>query len=91
MVAGYCWRWESKKDPDAYEIVIPEHDFRMRWNRTEDGSLWLVKPDSVSEIGYIHTCQGLELDYVGVVIGPNVVVRDGEVVTDAGEPKRPKA
>jgi DUF2075 family protein len=88
MVAGYCWRWESKKDPDAYDVVIPEHDFRMRWNRTEDGSLWLVKPDSVSEIGCIHTCQGLELDYVGVVIGPDLVVRDGQVVTDAGERDR---
>jgi len=88
MVAGYCWRWESKKDPDAYDVVIPEHDFRMRWNRTEDGSLWLVKPDSVSEIGCIHTCQGLELDYVGVVIGLDLVVRDGEVVTDAGERDR---
>jgi len=88
MVAGYCWRWKSKKDAEAYDVVLPEHDFAMRWNRTEDGSLWLVKPESVSEIGCIHTCQGLELDYVGVVIGPDLIVRDGQVITDASKRDR---
>jgi DUF2075 family protein len=39
----------------------------------------------VSEIGCIHTCQGLELDYVGVVIGEDLVVRDGQVITDANK------
>lgn len=81
MVAGYCWRWESKKDPSAYDIVFEEHGFRMRWNLTDDGGLWAVKPESLSEIGCIHTCQGLELDTVGVIIGPDLVVRDGRVVT----------
>jgi len=41
-----------------------------------------MKPDSVREIGCIHTCQGLELDYVGVIIGPDLVVRNGVVITD---------
>jgi hypothetical protein len=85
MVAGYCWPWPSKKDPKAYDVILPEYDFRMRWNLQEDGSLWIEKPDSVSEIGCIHTCQGLELDYVGVVIGPDLVVRNGRVLTDAAE------
>ena len=40
-------------------------------------------PESVSEIGCIHTCQGLELDYVGVLIGPDFIVRNGVVETDA--------
>ena len=80
MVAGYCWPWTSKKDPEAYDVVIPEHDFRMRWNLASDGSLWLVKPDSVSEIGCIHTCQGLEMEHIGVIVGPDLVVRDGEVI-----------
>lgn len=57
----------------------------MRWNLDTDGSLWIVSPDSVSEIGCIHTCQGLELDYVGVIIGEDLVIRDGRVVTDAGK------
>ncbi len=83
MVAGYCWDWVSKKDPTLMDVLIPEHDFEMRWNLNSDGSLWIIKPDSISEIGCIHTCQGLELDYIGVIIGPDFVVRDNEVITDA--------
>lgn len=82
MVAGYCWDWKGKKNPDIEDVVIPEHSFSMRWNLDKDGSLWLVSPESVSEIGCIHTCQGLELDYIGVLIGKDLVIRDGRVVTD---------
>ncbi|TVP59015.1 MAG: DUF2075 domain-containing protein, partial [Gemmatimonadales bacterium] len=81
LVAGYCWEWESKKDPAACDIVLADHDFRMRWNLSEDGSLWILKPDSISEIGCIHTCQGLELDHVGVILGSDFLVRDGVVQT----------
>jgi uncharacterized protein len=81
LVAGYCWRWKSKKDKNAFDIEFPAHDFRMRWNLDQDGPLWILKPSSINEIGCIHTCQGLELDYVGVIIGPDLVVRDGEIVT----------
>jgi DUF2075 family protein len=80
MVAGYCWDWRSKKDPSAWDVVIPEHDFRMRWNLTQHGSAWLSHPDSIHEIGCIHTVQGLELDYVGVIIGDDLVVEDGTLV-----------
>jgi uncharacterized protein len=83
LVAGYCWDWKGKKNPDVFDVVIPEHDFAMRWNLDTDGSLWLVKPGSVNEVGCIHTCQGLELDCVGVIIGLDFVVRDGVAVTDA--------
>lgn len=81
MVAGYCWPWASKKDPNAWDIVIPEHDFRARWNLTQDGGLWMVSPNSVNEVGCIHTCQGLEVDYIGVIVGPDLIVRDGQVIT----------
>ncbi len=83
LVAGYCWNWKSKKEPEAMDVVLEDFGFGMRWNLTEDGPLWLIKPDSVSEVGCIHTCQGLELDYVGVIIGPDLVVRNGKVITDA--------
>lgn len=79
VVAGYCWSWPSKKDPQAYDVVMPEHGYQRRWNLSEDGSLWIMKPDSVEQVGCIHTCQGLELDYVGVIIGPDLVVRDGRI------------
>jgi len=83
MVAGYCWDWTSKKDSQAMDIVIPEHDFEAQWNLSEDGSLWLIAKDSVNQIGCIHTCQGLELDYIGVIIGDDFIVRKGDVITDA--------
>ena len=83
MLAGYCWDWKGKTNPEIEDVTIPEFGFSMRWNLNRDGSLWIVAPDSVSEIGCIHTCQGLEVDYVGVIIGPDLVVRDGIVVTDA--------
>ena len=83
MVAGYCWDWKGKKDPSVEDVVYPEHGYAARWNLDKDGSLWIMQPDSVSEIGCIHTCQGLEVDQVGVLIGPDLLVRDGRVMTDA--------
>lgn len=80
MVAGYCWKWPSAKDPSAYDIKIG--DYKARWNLKTDGQAWLIKPKSISEVGCIHTCQGLELDYVGVIIGPDLVVREGKIYTD---------
>lgn len=81
VVAGYCWDWISKKNPDSYDIVIPEHGYARRWNLDKDGSLWIVAPESIDEVGCIHTCQGLELDYVGVIIGPDLVYRNGKLIT----------
>ncbi|MDO9476573.1 MAG: DUF2075 domain-containing protein, partial [Pseudohongiella sp.] len=81
IVAGYCWQWPSKKDPATYDIVMPEFNFHARWNLTKDGGLWMVSSDSVEEVGCIHTCQGLEVDYIGVIVGNDLVVRDGRVIT----------
>lgn len=85
LVAGYCWKWESKKNKSAMDIQIPEYGFEAQWNLATDGSLWIVSPESVREIGCIHTCQGLEVDYIGVIIGPDLIVRNGEIITDAGK------
>lgn len=85
LVAGYCWKWPSKKDSTKYDIEFPEFDFKMKWNLTEDGSTWIISPKSVNEIGCIHTCQGLEVDYVGVIVGEDFVVRNGKVITDASK------
>jgi len=82
LVAGYCWKWKSEKDPQAWDIEFPEVGFRARWNLKADGSLWIVQSNSIREIGCIHTCQGLELDYIGVMIGPDLVVRDGRLVSN---------
>jgi DUF2075 family protein len=82
VVAGYCWDWRSKSDPQAFDISFPDYGFAKRWNLADDGMLWLIKDESIEEIGCVHTCQGLELDVVGVIIGPDFRVRDGKVVTD---------
>lgn len=81
MVAGYCWPWVSKKNPTKMEmdIVFPEFGFEMQFNfdRTKT---WLVDAESVHQIGCIHTCQGLELEYVGVILGEDFLIRNGRVV-----------
>jgi DUF2075 family protein len=82
VVAGYCWDWRSKRDPNAFDIEFPEFDFRRQWNLGSDGSLWITASTSIEQIGCIHTCQGLELDYVGVIVGPDLVVRDGCLMTN---------
>lgn len=83
VVAGYCWDWKGKRDPDVKDVRIDAFGYARRWNLDKDGKLWIVTPGSEEEVGCIHTCQGLELDYVGVILGPDLVVRDGRVVTDA--------
>lgn len=82
IVAGYCWDWKSKKNPNAFDIEFPEFKFKAQWNLGSDGSTWAIAKNSVDQIGCIHTCQGLEFDYVGVIIGPDLVVRDGVAITN---------
>ncbi|WP_417353196.1 DNA/RNA helicase domain-containing protein [Flavobacterium alkalisoli] len=83
LVAGYCWPWKSKKDPNALDIEFEDFGFGMKWNLATDGMTWIIQPESVHEIGCIHTCQGLELDYVGVILGKDFLVRNGKIITNA--------
>ncbi len=83
LVAGYCWKWISKRNPQLEDIVIG--DYKATWNLDTDGQAWLIKPNSVSEVGCIHTCQGLELDYVGVIVGPDLIVRNDKIITQPQE------
>lgn len=82
LVAGYCWDWKSKKNPSQNDIVIPEYNFAMQWNLSDDGSTWIIAPDSVNQVGCIHTCQGLELDYIGVIVGEDLRLQGDNVTTD---------
>lgn len=83
MVAGYCWNWisEGKNDSRVHDITIPEFDFGMSWN-LGNSATWAIDPDSIMEVGCIHTCQGLEFDYIGVIIGDDIRCIDGRIVTD---------
>lgn len=104
IVAGYCWPWITKNStkkwkaltPEeqrkTYDITFPQFDFKMRWNLEDQGQSWLIHPESINEIGCIHTCQGLEVDYIGVIIGDDFIVRDGEIkINPAAHPGTDKA
>lgn len=80
MVAGYCWKWISQNNPNLKDIVID--NYSATWNLKEHGQAWLVHPKSITEVGCIHTCQGLDLEHVGVIIGPDLIVRNGKIITD---------
>ena len=84
MVAGYCWDWKknSQNDPNSFDIVIPEYNFAKSWN-LGNTSTFAIDSDSVDQIGCIHTTQGLEFDYVGVIIGDDMRYENGQIITDA--------
>jgi DUF2075 family protein len=81
VVAGYCWEWEKdgRSDPDTYDITIG--DYERSWN-LDTSDPWAIAEGSIDEVGCIHTCQGLEFDYVGVIIGEDLKYRDGQIVVD---------
>lgn len=83
IVAGYCWEWQKdgRNNSSHKDIQIKEHNFSISWN-LGNSSTWAIDPDSVSEAGCIHTCQGLEFDYVGVIIGDDMRYEDGKIITD---------
>jgi DUF2075 family protein len=68
MLAGFAWPWKSKNDKTAYDIEIDGHQFR--WNSTQTD--WVASRKSLDEIGSIHTVQGYDLNYAGVIIGPDL-------------------
>ena len=83
IVAGYCWNWisEGKNNSNVHDIQIPEYNFEMSWN-LGNSTTWAIDPESVNEVGCIHTCQGLEFDYIGVIIGDDLRYENNHIVTD---------
>jgi len=81
ILAGYCWEWFKKEqnNTDYHDIKIG--DFEMSWN-LGNGEPFALSETSINEVGCIHTSQGLEFDYVGVIIGDDIRYEDGKVVTD---------
>ncbi|MBP2616602.1 DNA/RNA helicase domain-containing protein [Chryseobacterium jejuense] len=68
MVAGYAWEWVSNKNPEAYDIIIGEN--QLKWNSVSVD--WVNSTNSIDEVGCIHTTQGYDLNYTGVIIGPEL-------------------
>ena len=80
MLAGYCYNWVSKSNPNAIDIKL-ENGFEAQWNFSNTQT-WAIDEDSFEQVGCIHTSQGLEFDYCGVIIGQDLVYRNGKVITD---------
>ena len=80
LVAGYCWEWKTKNDGQA-DADIQIGDFSMRWNLSGDRT-FAISAGSIDQVGCIHTSQGLEFSYVGVIIGEDLRYENGKVVTD---------
>ena len=68
MLAGFAWKWESKKNKAAFDIKLD--GIELRWNSTQVD--WIASPGSIDEVGSIHTVQGYDLNYAGVIIGPDL-------------------
>lgn len=72
MVAGFAWKWTSKASKKGARTA---HDFvidgvPMKWNGTTKD--WISSRTSAEEVGSIHTLQGYDLNYAGVIIGPDL-------------------
>jgi DUF2075 family protein/SOS-response transcriptional repressor LexA len=68
LIAGYAWEWKSKKDKGAIDIELD--GLRLQWNQTD--SDWINTPNAFKEVGCIHTVQGYDLNYTGVIFGKEI-------------------
>lgn len=91
MLSGDVFPWKSMKDKTAIDITIGE--FKAQWNKNK---YFAVDNESFDQVGCIHTAQGMEFNYVGLIVGDDLIYRDGVVKTNytrhpvtAGEFRRP--
>ncbi len=68
IVAGFAWPWISRGNPNVFDIDI--EGFKLRWNSTTTN--WVNSRNAINEVGCIHTIQGYDLNYVGVIVGPEL-------------------
>jgi hypothetical protein len=72
----YAWDWKSKNDPDLFDIQIGEYFYR--WNSVNGD--WINSANALNEIVCFQTVQGYDLNYVGVIIGPELIYKDDRIV-----------
>ncbi|WP_018565185.1 DUF2075 domain-containing protein [Streptomyces sp. PsTaAH-124] len=98
MSAGYCWKWTKKVPPGQAlpaDVVIGE--WARPWNVFGDravagappAALWATDPAGFGQVGCVYTAQGFEYDWSGVIIGPDLVWRGDQWVTDRTASKDP--
>lgn len=95
ITAGYCWDWKTRgvsdRDREKYDIILPG-GFKAKWNFNDKNRIWAIDEDSFDQVGCIHTSQGLEFEYIGVIIGRDLRYEDNMVITDRSvHPKMDKS
>lgn len=74
LIAGYSWPWLSdpkkKPKPDLNAIDIAIDGVELQWNKTDKD--WINSEDSFNQVGCIHTTQGYDLNYTGVIFGEEI-------------------
>ena len=85
ITAGYCWKWKSKTNKNIYDIEIEK--YKWQWNLHDKDNwkkqfLWSIDKTQDDKIGCIHTAQGMEFDYVGVIIGEDLIIKNGKISTN---------
>lgn len=79
LVAGYAWNWPQKgRERGSAAAHIQVDGLSLPWNYF--GESWGTAADGIGQVGCIHTCQGLEFDTMGILIGGDLVYREGQVV-----------
>ena len=100
LLAGYAWEWNIKGNYSQLpkDVIIEEHKFALPWNDPKRID-WAIHPDCAYQVGCIHTVQGLEMDYVGVIIGKDLgynpktnslIVNRDEFKDKGARPAKPK-
>ncbi|WP_298733988.1 DNA/RNA helicase domain-containing protein [uncultured Chitinophaga sp.] len=74
VVAGYAWPWPSKKNKKAYDINIGQ--LKLRWNSVKRN--WIHSANAINEVGCIHTVQGYDLNYTGIIFGNEISYDKGK-------------
>lgn len=84
LVAGFCWSRYAKEADNQDYMDITIGDFQSSWN-LKHGEPFATRENAINEVGCIHNVQGLEFDYIGVIIAPDLKYQNGKVITDYKE------
>lgn len=68
LIAGYSWPWISKTDKSVYDIKI--EGSMLQWNSVSDD--FINSANAINEVGCIHTTQGYDLNYSGIIFGNEI-------------------
>ncbi|MCK5599095.1 DUF2075 domain-containing protein [bacterium] len=78
MLAGYAWEWTSErngnKNGEINDVSISKWKFSMPWNSRKLRTTWAIEDSGIEQVGCIHTSQGLEFDYVGILVGDDLKI-----------------